>query len=142
MKKSYAEWMNDVDQACWKLAGCSAHDLADYCYRVATSRGQKRRGQPTRRRPGAACKLAHVCEFFPAWRARGLDSLIAQAEVLPIRLSLIAQAWQNAIKRRAIRPLNHLRSFDVEKVARPAVFPDQGNLGFGPILVLHLGKYL
>ena len=28
----YEAWMKKVDAWCWRLAGCSASDLADVCY--------------------------------------------------------------------------------------------------------------
>jgi hypothetical protein len=33
MAKDFESWMREVDEAVWRKAGCSVHDLPDCCFR-------------------------------------------------------------------------------------------------------------
>ena len=39
MTKLFEQWMKEVDDAVWAIAGCSVHDLPDYCFRDAFDGG-------------------------------------------------------------------------------------------------------
>ena len=48
-KLTFDEWMKIVDRYVWALAGCSVHDLSDYCFADAYEDG---------RRPATVAKAA------------------------------------------------------------------------------------
>lgn len=39
MTKLFEQWMKEVDDEVWAIAGCSVHDLPDYCFRDAFDGG-------------------------------------------------------------------------------------------------------
>ena len=49
MNQTFEQWMEMVDRAVWRLAGASAYDLTDYCYRDAYDSGES---------PGATARRA------------------------------------------------------------------------------------
>jgi hypothetical protein len=41
MKKSFEQWMKDVDSAMDRICGLSSNDISDFCYRDAYDDGRK-----------------------------------------------------------------------------------------------------